>query len=85
MTSSICYFNRSCVEIVRDLVDSRLKEGYTDADEEQKMLKRLQDEAREWVKMADILVGEVAKKKDEEREEERSNGDKVCLVTAITS
>ena len=79
------YPHRSCAGIVRDLVDSRLKEGYTDADEEQKMLKRLQDEASEWVKLADILIGEVAKKKEEEWKEEKSDKDKVCLVTTIIS
>lgn len=77
--------HRSCVVIVRDLVDSLTKEGYTDADEEQKELKKLRDEAGEWVKLADILLGEVAKRRgEEEREEEEISGDNVsyryCVI-----
>ena len=55
-------------------MDTRIKEGYTDADEEQKLLKRLRDEASEWVTLADILLAEVAKR----REEELEHGNKVC-------
>ncbi|KAL5483818.1 hypothetical protein EMCRGX_G020233 [Ephydatia muelleri] len=79
LTAFTAQLSLSCAGIVRDLVDSRLKEGYTDADEEQKMLKRLQDEASEWVKLADILIGEVAKKKEEEWKEEKSDEDKASI------
>ena len=43
------------------------------------------DEAGEWVKLADILLGEVAKRRgEEEREEEENSGDNVshryCVI-----
>ena len=59
------------MNIVRELVDERRREGYPDAEEEQEELRRLGEEAGEWSRLAGLLLQELTKGEGgEEREEQ---------------
>ena len=49
------------MDIVRELVDERRREGYPDAEEEQEELRRLGEEAGEWSRLAGLLLQELTK------------------------
>ena len=49
------------MNIVRELVDERRREGYPDAEEEQEELRRLGEEAGEWSRLAGLLLQELTK------------------------
>ena len=49
------------MDIVRELVDERRREGYPDAEEEQEELRRLGEEAGEWSQLAGLLLQELTK------------------------
>lgn len=56
---------------MREIVDQRKQEGYPHPDEEQLELKRMGEEAEEWIKLGGLLLDELAtvtqdKKKKEE-------------------
>ena len=50
------YLTRTCIDVVRDIVDKRIQEDYPNPEEEQADLKRLGDEAEEWVKQAGLIL-----------------------------
>ena len=58
------------MDIVREIVDERRREGYPDAEEEQEELRRLGEEAGEWSRLARLLLQELIKGEGEEEEEE---------------
>ena len=58
------------MNIVRELVDERRREGYPDAEEEQEELRRLGEEAGEWSKLAGLLLQELTKGEGGEEGEE---------------
>lgn len=47
------------MDVVREIIDERIKEDYPNPEEEQMDLKRMVDEAQEWVKLADLLLNDV--------------------------
>ena len=49
------------MDIVREIVDERRREGYPDAEEEQEELRRLGEEAGEWSRLARLLLQELIK------------------------
>ena len=58
-----CY--RSCTDVVREIVDQRKQEGYPHPDEEQLELKRMGEEAEEWIKLGGLLLNNLATRKEE--------------------
>ena len=73
------------MNIVRELVDERRREGYPDAEEEQEELRRLGEEAGEWSRLAGLLLqdltngeggeeGEEVKRESPERKESQEVG-----------
>lgn len=75
ITNLIINLHRSCVDIVREVVDIRRQEGYPNPEEEQDDLRRLGDEAQEWTKQAGLLLKEVTTNQvemgwEEEKKEE---------------
>ena len=57
------------MDIVREVVDQRRKEGYADAEEESNELRRLSEEAEEWVKLGVLLVKELEEWRERGTEE----------------
>jgi len=45
-----------CVDVVREIVDERVKEDYPNPEEEQVELRRMGAEIEEWVKLAGLLL-----------------------------
>ena len=58
------------MDIVREIVDERRREGYPDAEEEQEELRRLGEEAGEWSRLARLLLQELIKGEGGEEGEE---------------
>ena len=58
------------MNIVRELVDERRREGYPDAEEEQEELRRLGEEAGEWSRLGGLLLQELTKGEGGEEGEE---------------
>ena len=65
-TTMSCY--RSCTDVVREIVDQRKQEGYPHPDEEQLELKRMGEEAEEWIKLGDLLLNNLATVQDNKEE-----------------
>ena len=55
------------MDVVREIVDMRKREGYPHPDEEQLELKRMGEEADEWSKLAGLLLDDLAKREKEEK------------------
>ena len=58
------------MDIIREMVDERRREGYPDAEEEQEELRRLGEEAGEWSGLARLLLQELIKGEGGEEGEE---------------
>ncbi len=71
---------RNCTNIVREIVDHRRSEGYADAEEEQNELRRLMEEAGEWMKLAGLLLEEAKQRKEEEEAKERKKSTEVRIA-----
>ena len=57
---SITYYNhRSCTEVVREIVQDRIKQGYPNPEEEKLDLQRMEQEAEELTMLAETLVKKV--------------------------
>lgn len=54
------------MDVVREIVDLRKREGYPHPDEEQLELKRMGEEADEWVKLAGLLIKDLHVAEEEE-------------------
>jgi hypothetical protein len=54
------FLHRSCTDVVREIVDQRKQEGYPHPDEEQLELKRMGEEAEEWIKLGGLLLDDLA-------------------------
>ena len=57
------------MDIVREAVDERRREGYSDAEEEQEELRRLGEEVGKWSKLAGLLLQGLAEGEHGEQEE----------------
>ena len=64
------------MDVVREIVDMRKREGYPHPDEEQLELKRMGEEAEEWNKLAGLLLGDLAKREREEAVREQAPKEK---------
>ena len=60
------------MDVVREIVDMRKREGYPHPDEEQLELKRMGEEAEEWNKLAGLLLDDLAKREKEEAVREQA-------------
>ena len=54
------------MDVVREIVDMRKQEGYPHPDEEQLELKRMGEEAEEWIKLAALLLKGLAEEDKQE-------------------
>ena len=54
------------MDVVREIVDLRKQEGYPHPDEEQLELKRMGEEADEWIKLAELLLKDLETKAGKE-------------------
>ena len=61
---------RSCTDVVREIVDRRKQEGYPHPDEEQLELKRMGEEAEEWIKLGGLLLDDLATVSQQDKKEE---------------
>ena len=55
------------MDVVREIVDMRKREGYPHPDEEQLELKRMGEEAGEWTKLAGLLLEDLATREQEDK------------------
>ena len=53
---------------MREIVDQRKQEGYPHPDEEQLELKRMGEEAEEWIKLGGLLLDDLATVQDKKEE-----------------
>ena len=55
------------MDAVREIVDSRIQDGYPNPEEESSDLKRMGDEVLEWIKLSNVILNKELKAPSEEK------------------